>query len=612
MKLPAIENLIKGIFQTFLRFPLALLSAIIGSIISIYIIGLEHQKLKDYQYLNNIVIICTLGLTLFLSITLYSERKNLTQLPKNILGLIGVFLLFGYYSILPEKLNLIHGVRSLLLGIGLHFLVAFVPFTGKAELTGFWQFNKALFLRILTAILFSGVLFVGLSLAMTAIEHLFSIKIDYKNYLRLWVFITGIFNTWFFLAGVPKDFYELNHSEDYPKGLKIFTQYVLIPLVTIYLIILYCYTAKIILEWKWPIGWVSYLVLGFSFLGILSQLLVYPIRDKSENKWIKTYSKWFYWALFPLIILLFLAIWKRISDYGVTENRYFVLILALWLNGNSIYLLTNKVQNIKMIPVSLCLIAFLSSFGPWGAFGISKNSQLNRLEQFLTEHSILVTGKIQKVTYDVPFDDTKEISSIVNYLIDVHGHHVLQPMFNQSLDSLFIDSSEQYGQKPTKIMNLMGLNFINKWQTQEQSYFSYSINNYNAQEILDIKGFDYYFNYNAYLHTASKSLTSYRIQDDVLEISYAPLEQLLHFIINDTVNIDVDLKLFVKKLMEKSPKYNNINMSLQDMVVDSENNNVKIKMIVKALNGNHSKLEDKFQITHVQANIFLKIEEFKK
>ena len=47
--------------------------------------------------------------------------------------------------------------------------------------------------------------------------------------MRLWIVIAGVFETWFFLAGVPKNLEELDESDDYPKGLKIFTQYVLLP-----------------------------------------------------------------------------------------------------------------------------------------------------------------------------------------------------------------------------------------------------------------------------------------------------------------------------------------------------------------------------------------------
>jgi hypothetical protein len=65
-----------------------------------------------------------------------------------------------------------------------------------------------------------------------------------------------------FLAGFPRDFSNPATISDYPQGLKIMTQYVLLPLVTLYLLILYAYLAKVIFTAHWPSGWVAYLVLA--------------------------------------------------------------------------------------------------------------------------------------------------------------------------------------------------------------------------------------------------------------------------------------------------------------------------------------------------------------
>jgi hypothetical protein len=45
--------------------------------------------------------------------------------------------------------------------------------------------------------------------------------------------------------------------------------------------------------------------------------------EPETNEWIRTFTKRFFFALFPLIVLLILAVGRRVSEYGVTENRYF-------------------------------------------------------------------------------------------------------------------------------------------------------------------------------------------------------------------------------------------------------------------------------------------------
>ena len=235
--------------------------------------------------------------------------------------------------------------------------MAIAPFLGAGEINGFWHYNKTLLLRLLTALVYSIVLNSGLSLALAALDHLFGINVPGKRYGELVILIIGLFNTWFFLTGVPEHLDSLDTLTDYPKGLKVFAQYILFPLVAVYLIILYAYLVKILIVWDWPQGWVSKLILGFSTSGILSLLLLYPIRDRVENVWIKTASRWFYVVMIPIVIMLFPALWRRISEYGFTEVRYIGVALGVWLAAIVVYFIFSRLKSIKVIPGSLCAVS---------------------------------------------------------------------------------------------------------------------------------------------------------------------------------------------------------------------------------------------------------------
>ena len=80
-----------------------------------------------------------------------------------------------------------------------------LPYLAVSEPNGFWQYNRSLFLRFCLAALYSGVLYVGLVVALFAINQLFKAQIASVVYARLWLTISFVFNTWFFLAGVPRD-----------------------------------------------------------------------------------------------------------------------------------------------------------------------------------------------------------------------------------------------------------------------------------------------------------------------------------------------------------------------------------------------------------------------
>jgi hypothetical protein len=118
-------------------------------------------------------------------------------------------------------------------------------------------------------------------------------------------------------------------------------------------------------------------------------LLLHPLRDNLKERWIRLFSHRFYLALLPLIVLLFTGIFRRIHDYGITENRYLVAVLAIWLTGIALYFLLSKRDDIRWIPVTLSIICFVLAVGPWNIFAVSRTSQIHQFENILAEYNLL-------------------------------------------------------------------------------------------------------------------------------------------------------------------------------------------------------------------------------
>jgi hypothetical protein len=499
MRLPSLEQVTEAALQTLRRFPFAVVNAIIGSAAAVAIIDWSGDRTGLWPILNNIFVTSTLGIALFTTVVLAGERFRWPT-PRILFGQgFAALLLVLYWATLPSDIYappFLYGIRHWLLIFGVHMLAAVAPFARKGEINGFWQYNRSLFLRFLTAALFSGVLWAGLSIALAAVDNLFAMHIRGERYAELWVLIAGIFNTWFFLSGVPEKLDDLEKDTSYPKGLKIFTQYVLLPLVVVYVLILYAYIVKIIVDWDWPKGWVANLVLGFSVTGLFSLLLIYPIRERTENVWMKRFARVYYLAEIPLVVVLLLAAWRRVEEYGITENRFLVVILGFWLATLVLYCLVSKSASIKVIPSSLCLLAFLFSFGPWGAFQVSEQSQIRRLGTLLGDAGVLQQGKAVRAPKEVTFEQSREISSIVRYVYQVHGLSVLQPWFDVRLDTLASAGANEprsaFGeQKPKALVELMGVDYVQEWQGKMEM----SVRHFLAKKdrLFEIKGFDHLF-----------------------------------------------------------------------------------------------------------------------
>jgi hypothetical protein len=235
--------------------------------------------------------------------------------------------------------------------------------------------------------------------------------------------LTFVFNPWFFIAGIPEDFGALETLTEYPRGLRAFTQYVLVPIVAIYLVILTLYLAKVLVTRQWPSGWIGYLVSGVAGVGILSWLLVRPLEERAEHAWVKTFTRGFYIALMPAIVMLWLAIWKRVEQYGITERRYFLIILSLWLAGIAVYYTVSRSRNIKVIPATLCAIAVLGFAGPWSAYSVARASQTRRLASVLERNGLLANGELRPAPAPsaVSDSDATAIRAGLRYLIETHG-----------------------------------------------------------------------------------------------------------------------------------------------------------------------------------------------
>jgi hypothetical protein len=608
MKLPSVNKLYKEASVTIKRFPFVLLSSVLGAVIIIYAIGVDQRGLKNVEYLYHAVMVCWLGISLLLSAALFAEKNKWSKPKSYLLSTALISVLSVYYLSLPAKLSETDIIRYALFIIGMHLLVSFIPFIARRQLTGFWVYNEILFIRFLTSGLYSGVLFAGLAIAIVSFDKLFSAGIDPIIYPKLFCFIAGLFNTWFFLSGIPPNKIaqeqdkvqdkvqdELSAVRVYPKGLKVFTQFVLLPLVTVYLFILYLYTGKIILEWSWPLGWVSYLVLGFSVTGIFSILLIYPVRNEEGSRWINKFSKWFYLALFPLIVLLFLAIMRRISEYGITENRYFVFILALWLAGIALYFTISRIKNIKVIPVSLCIIAFLSSFGPWGAFSISTNSQVKRLETYLTQNEILQNGKIVKASNPPPVEIQGEISSILTYLQEKSSLNVIRPWLSTDLDSLYA-ANDTLG-KEGAIMNLMGLKYNTYYKNEK--FFNYSG---SIEPGLDVRGYDILHNFSS--KNGNGDSTNLNIDSSVVRIKQPENRSELIFLFNGEEQFRIDI---LKAMNEKNIPLTSTS-GKPAAIIEREGNRIKIKMIITSLHGERENGTEK--LNYCESKILIKVKLF--
>ncbi|HUL50639.1 MAG TPA: DUF4153 domain-containing protein [Gemmatimonadales bacterium] len=484
MRFPSISLVVTAALASARRFPYVLAASCVAAYAGMSMVN-DHHDSPDHVRL---FLSAVLGFSLLFALTLVAERRARTARGRAAIPALGVLVLAAVWAAWPSWSTPVQALRYAQLSVAFHLLVAFLPYAGYAEANGFWHYNKGLLLRFLTAALYSAVLYAGLAIALLAVDKLFGVHVPGQAYARLWITIAFVFNTWVFVSGVPEDLAQLDSWHDYPTGLRIFTQYILVPIVALYLLILTLYLGKVLITRQWPSGWIGYLVSSVATVGTLSWLLVYPLETEAEYAWVKRFTRGFYVALIPSIVMLWFAIGKRVAQYGLTEPRYFLIVLSVWLAGIAVYYSVSRSRSIKLIPASLAGVALITFAGPWGAYSVSRTNQTGRVRDVLLRDALLVNGVLVPATRDVSLDDRRELSAGFRYLFETHGSRSIEPWLTDSLRHLLARSGKGEAGAQT-LLAALHVPYVPRGELNQGRSFGFYAQ--PPSEALGIAGYDY-------------------------------------------------------------------------------------------------------------------------
>ncbi|HET6777321.1 MAG TPA: DUF4153 domain-containing protein [Gemmatimonadales bacterium] len=380
MRLPSVVSLAGQSRDVVARFPWTMAAAVVAAVAAI----VATTNSADPEW-GRIAMAAALGIPLTIALALLAEERGWSRAAAAGLHLAGIALLILFYFVWPGPERKHEAIRYFQLSAGLHLLVAFLPFVPRPETHAFWQYNRRLFLGFLRAYVFSQVLFIGLAIALGALDKLFGVDVPAELYGRTALTIALVVNTAIFLAVVPVNLQALATDREYPRVLKLFSQYILTPLVFTYLLILLAYLVKIVIGGEWPSGWIGWLVTSVAIAGLLGFLLIHPLRDEPDEPWIRTYSRWLFVGLIPAAVMLLVAFWKRILPYGLTELRLLGVLLGLWLLVIAVRYTVRQRSGIQLIPFTLAILFLLTSYGPLSVTRLSVGSQGSRLRELVAE-----------------------------------------------------------------------------------------------------------------------------------------------------------------------------------------------------------------------------------
>ena len=381
MSVFSIRSLLSGVLETTRRFPTEVLIAMLATVLAVALVHNDDLDLarETSRLLTVSVIACIIWFAAQLSITLAAESRGIgTACMWALRGAATAFALVVVRVIdLDSDATPVHLVS---LAVATHACIVLAPWIRGSVAT--WDVGRTLLLRIGTAGIFTSVLTGGLVLAVTSLDVLFDVQVATEVYADINVVCLGIFNTLVVLSGIPRMTEEPQTT--LPVALRWFVQFVLIPLVLVFLAILYAYGIRVVFFSDLR-GAVAGYVLALNVFALLALVLAWPLRHDSRHRVIGVFTTIIGPVLLPMTALLVVAIGVRIDEYGVTPARFAVALLTSFVVLVNLYLLRRSDIDVRALPLVLAILGLATAFGPLGSTQSTVRSQSKRMELALRE-----------------------------------------------------------------------------------------------------------------------------------------------------------------------------------------------------------------------------------
>ena len=282
------------------------------------------------------------------------------------------------------------------------------------------------------------------------ITTLFNVEFSYSFYSHFYTSL-GIFTQpLFFLVFQQR---QAKSEMTLNRIFEILVNFVLAPALMIFTVLLYAYVVQIIFEGVLPKGMLANITLPY----LLGGLGVYALRSICAKARWETFFKFYPYLSIVPIVLLWLAIDRRISAYAWTEQRIYLVALATAITIAYAILIVPKARQYRLIS-GVVMVAIFSMTWVVKPKEIAYQSQTERFEQLLTKLNL--SDSSGKIRDDVDFierlenmpksdlkdwDELDKVSDYLLYRMEIKSYG--EPPFEERKEAF----KQKYGKKSEEL-----------------------------------------------------------------------------------------------------------------------------------------------------------------
>lgn len=170
--------------------------------------------------------------------------------------------------------------------------------------------------------------------------------------------------------------------------LSVLLDYIVAPALLIYTAILYLYAAKILVAWSLPEGGVAYLVFGFTLTALVVKALQ-PVLAKRRYDW---FFDRFSLVSLPLLVLFWVGVGRRVSEYGLTEPRVWLVVCGGLMTLCVLLFLTRRTGRYRWVCAAGFVLFAALAYASLEPERIAVRSQLRRAVRTAERLELLDAG----------------------------------------------------------------------------------------------------------------------------------------------------------------------------------------------------------------------------
>ena len=284
------------------------------------------------------------------------------------------------------------------------------------------DFGKYL-LKVFANVFNSTITYLVLNLGLTLITVIFvELLLDSWGHIlgRLQILLLGLF----YVPALINSVWNVKEKEvnAFIQGL---VKFVLLPLVSIAMIIIYMYIIKILVLRQIPSNVIFRILAGIFVVAFPVWNMAESFKD--DNKFIGKLAKLLPYFYMPFILLEIYSLYVRISEFGLTPTRYFGIIFII---AQIIALILNVVKKGEKLSSTFIYMAVLALIAFILPLNYSKAS-------ILSQKNILVSNFPETSTYEELSTESKEkVSGAYKYLLRNNASKYIPEYISQYKENL--------------------------------------------------------------------------------------------------------------------------------------------------------------------------------